>query len=107
MLTIPPLLNTAVLPTIAVAVISAEELQLLLLRQVQLPQLELLIAGHHGSNTATSFDLLFATQPQAVAISVGEDNIYGHPGQDMLERLEHFGCQVYRTDLEGTIVFRR
>ena len=78
-----------------------------LLRQVQLPQLELLIAGHHGSHLATSFDLLFATAPQAVAISVGEDNLYGHPKPEVLERLSRFGCDIYRTDLQGTIVFRR
>ena len=77
-----------------------------LLDKVQLPQLELLVAGHHGSKGATSLDLLLVTHPQAVAISVGADNPYGHPGQELLDRLARFGCQVYRTDLQGTITFR-
>ena len=78
-----------------------------LLQQTQLPKLEILVAGHHGSNNATSFDLLAATQPQAVVISVGENNRYGHPREEMLERVSRFGCKVYRTDQQGTITFRR
>ena len=78
-----------------------------LLKQATLPQLELLIAGHHGSHNATSADLLYATRPKTVAISVGENNRYGHPRQELLDRLSRFGCEVYRTDLQGTIIFRR
>ena len=78
-----------------------------LLAQTQLPKLELLVAGHHGANTATSLELLYATQPEAVAISVSENNLYGHPKQEMLDRVSRFGCAVYRTDQLGTITFRR
>jgi competence protein ComEC len=78
-----------------------------LMKQIKLPKLELLVAGHHGSHNATSFDLLAATQPQAVVISVDANNPYGHPRQEMLDRVSRFGCEVYRTDLQGTIIFRR
>ena len=78
-----------------------------LMKETKLPKLELLIAGHHGSHLATSSDLLIATRPQAVAISVGANNRYGHPRDEMLERLEQFDCRIYRTDLQGTIIFRR
>lgn len=78
-----------------------------LLKQTTLPELELLVAGHHGSHNATSLDLLYATRPKAVAISVGANNRYGHPRPEMLDRLSRFGCEVYRTDLQGTIIFRR
>ena len=78
-----------------------------LMKQTQLPKLEILIAGHHGSHNATSFEFLAETQPQIVVISVGENNPYGHPRQEMLERVSRFGCQVYRTDQHGTIIFRR
>lgn len=77
-----------------------------LLEKTTLPQLEILIAGHHGSGSSTSFELLEATHPQMVAISVGQDNMYGHPSQEMLDRLELFDAQVWRTDLHGTIRFR-
>ena len=80
--------------------------ELELLEHTQLPDIEILVAGHHGSATSTSWELLNATRPEIVLISVGADNRYGHPTQETLDRLELFGCLVYRTDLEGTIIFR-
>lgn len=79
----------------------------MLLRENSLPQVDLLVAGHHGSKTSTSPELLAAVQPWVVAISVGENNGYGHPSPEVLQRLEEFGCAVYRTDQDGTILFRR
>ena len=78
-----------------------------LMKQTALPQLELLVAGHHGSHLSTSLDLLLTTRPQTVVISVGANNPYGHPREEVLDRLHRFGCEIYRTDLEGTIIFRR
>jgi len=80
--------------------------ELALMEHTDLPDLEILIAGHHGSRTSTSWELLNMTRPEIVIISVGEDNHYGHPTWETLERLKLFGCGVYRTDLEGTIIFR-
>ncbi len=77
-----------------------------LLEQADLPELELLVAGHHGAASSTGLPLLAATRPKCVAISVAEDNTYGHPHADVLRRLALFGCEVYRTDERGTIVFR-
>lgn len=77
-----------------------------LMEQTDLPDLEILFAGHHGSRTSTSMQLLYETRPEVVIISVGADNSYGHPTWETLERLELFECEVYRTDLEGTIIFR-
>lgn len=77
-----------------------------LMNTVALPDLEILVAGHHGSKTSTSWELLNATRPEIVLISVGEDNSYGHPSWETLERLNLFDCLVYRTDLEGTLIFR-
>ena len=77
-----------------------------LMNQVDLPDLEIIVAGHHGSRTSTSWDLLNVTRPDVAIISVGADNRYGHPTWETLERLNLFGCGIYRTDLEGTIIFR-
>ncbi len=77
-----------------------------LMDTIDLPDLEILVAGHHGSATSTSWELLNATRPEIVLISVGEDNSYGHPTWETLERLKLFDCLVYRTDLEGTLIFR-
>ena len=77
-----------------------------LLRQIELPQLDVLIVGHHGSKYSTTLQLLEAGKPEIAIISVGE-NSYGHPTQEVLDRLAEFGCEVYRTDQHGTITFRR
>ena len=79
----------------------------MLLREAALPDIDLLIAGHHGSKNSTSEELLQAVRPEVVIISVGKDNPYGHPAEELLERLEAFGCAVFRTDENGTITFRR
>ena len=60
--------------------------------------------GHHGSLTSTSESFLDWTQPEAVIISLGGGNRYGHPHPDVLERLTHRALPTYRTDLHGTIV---
>ena len=78
----------------------------MLLRSAELPRVDLLIAGHHGSKTSTSEELLAAVTPETVIISVGE-NAYGHPSAEVLRRLEEFGCHVCRTDESGTILYRR
>lgn len=80
-----------------------EEVEPLLLAHAQLPDIELLVVGHHGSSTSTTQELLDVVKPDLAAISVGENNSYGHPAQDTLERLAQSGADIYRTDLHGTI----
>lgn len=77
-----------------------------LMESIALPQLELLVVGHHGSGSSTGYPLLSKTRPVYAAISVGEDNLHGHPAADVLSRLELFGTKILRTDLDGTIIFR-
>ena len=80
--------------------------EMLLMHHTQLPQLDVLIAGHHGSNASTTEALLSVTAPETVIISAGRNNPYGHPGKALLDRLEAWGCTVYRTDQMGTIIYR-
>ena len=81
--------------------------ELELLAQTDLPELELLIVGHHGSQYSTSPELLAQTQPDTAIISVSAFNPYGHPNQEVLDRLAQIGCHVYRTDEDGDVIFRR
>ena len=78
----------------------------LLLKTHDLPQVDVLLVGHHGSTTSTSALLLGAVRPKYAFISVGE-NSYGHPAQAVLDRLAAWGCIIYRTDEDGTVIFRR
>lgn len=78
-----------------------------LLRNAAIPDVDVLIAGHHGSKNATCEELLEAVRPEIVCVSAGRDNAFGHPAPELLARLEDFGCTVYRTDLQGDILIRR
>lgn len=73
-----------------------------LLQSAALPDIEVLVAGHHGSNTSTSAALLDALQPEIALISVGY-NHYGLPSEAVLSRLVSYGISVYRTDQWGNI----
>ncbi len=64
---------------------------------------DVLQVGHHGSDTSTSYIFLNEVLPEIGVISVGENNSYGHPGENTLSRLRDAGVDVWRTDLSGTI----
>lgn len=75
----------------------------LLLDYTRLPQLDVLVAGHHGAEDSTTDALLRETRPRITLISVGRQNLYGHPDQQVLDRLKNRGSEIYRTDLDGTV----
>lgn len=79
----------------------------MLLRYHDVPDVDVLIAGHHGAESSACEALLEAVRPETVCISAAEGNIYGHPHKNLLQRLADFGCTVYRTDQNGTILIRR
>jgi len=72
----------------------------------ELPYIDVLIAGHHGAKSSTSLYLLQQLRPKTVVISVGEDNYYGHPDPVIIKRLKNFNCTIWRTDQDGTVMFR-
>ena len=65
---------------------------------------DVLKVGHHGSKSSTSNTLLKAVNPKYAVISVGSDNSYGHPTQEVLDKLSKCNTQIYRTDLQGDII---
>lgn len=67
--------------------------------------IELLLVGHHGSKYSTDPAVLDSLRPSTAVISVG-NNTYGHPTQDVLERLESRSIEVFRTDRDGTVRLR-
>ncbi len=77
-----------------------------LLKTCPLPDIEVLVAGHHGAESSTSSLLLQQTQPEILLISVGE-NSYGHPHEKVLLRARALGMKIYRTDEQGSITLSR
>ena len=65
---------------------------------------DVLKAGHHGSSTSSSDKFLDRVCPSTVVISCGEDNSYGHPHKETIEKLNSRNINYYRTDINGTVV---
>lgn len=66
----------------------------------------ILKVGHHGSDTASGEIFLKALKPRYCVISVGKNNRYGHPKQIVVDRLEKYCVEIYRTDEDGGIEFK-
>lgn len=71
--------------------------------QFALPDIEVLVVGHHGSRYSSTDAFLQQVRPETAIISVG-DNSYGHPTQEAMDRLSRNGAAVYRTDRQGNIL---
>jgi len=65
---------------------------------------DVLHVGHHGSRTSTAQEFLDAVAPSIAVIAVGEGNRYGHPHEEVMERLEAAGLNIYRSDYHGDII---
>ena len=63
----------------------------------------ILKAGHHGSMTSSTQELLDLIKPKYVMIGVGINNKFGHPNDEVIERFENIGAKIYRTDKYGEI----
>lgn len=66
---------------------------------------DVLKVAHHGSSYSSTDVFLDRVKPYYAVISVGKNNIYNHPSNNTLEKLNKRNIKVYRTDLDGTIVF--
>lgn len=65
---------------------------------------DVLKAGHHGSSTSSGEDFVEAVSPEYAVILCGAGNDYGHPHPETTDLLERMGIQIFRTDLDGTVV---
>ena len=76
-----------------------------ILSSCNLPDIEFLKVGHHGSSSSSTDEFIAKLKPDAVAISCGYNNDYGHPHRSVLDTFRENGSVVYRTDKNGTLVF--
>ncbi len=60
--------------------------------------------AHHGSSSSNSLSFLQKLNPTYGIISVGKDNSYKHPHEEVMKRLNNLNIKLYRTDELGTIL---
>ena len=75
-----------------------------ILSKYNLPDIDVLKVGHHGSKTSSSEEFINEINPKYSVISVGKNNRYGHPNKEALDNLND--SKVYRTDQDGSIMFK-
>ena len=75
-----------------------------ILDKYNLPNIDVLKVGHHGSKTSSSKYFINKINPKYSIISVGKNNRYGHPNDSVLENLN--SSKIYRTDQDGSILFK-
>ena len=75
-----------------------------IISKYNLPDIEVLKVGHHGSKTSSSKEFINEINPNYSVISVGKNNRYGHPNKEALDNLKD--SKIYRTDEDGSIMFK-
>lgn len=65
---------------------------------------DILKVAHHGSKSSSIEDFINNVSPQIALIGVGENNLFGHPNNGVIDRLNNYGAQVFRTDKDMEIV---
>ena len=75
-----------------------------ILDKYNLPNIDVLKVGHHGSKTSSSKEFINEINPKYSIISVGKNNRYGHPNKEVLNNLNN--SKIYRTDQDGSIMFK-
>ncbi len=74
-----------------------------LMDRYNLKEIDILKVGHHGSKSSSSKEFIDEVNPKYSIISVGKNNRYGHPNNEVLENLKD--SKIYRTDRDGSIMF--
>lgn len=74
-----------------------------MLRSGEALKSDVYMASHHGSRSSNSWRFLKGVDPEAVVISAGYGNPYGHPVKTVMKRIQRLGADLYRTDLQGDL----
>lgn len=69
-------------------------------------KVDVLKVGHHGSDTSSSKNFLNQIKPEISVIMVGRNNIYNLPKNEIINKLKKVGSDIYRTDIDGTILIK-
>ncbi len=75
-----------------------------ILEKYNVSKIDVLKIGHHGSKTSSDKNFIDEMNPKNSIISVGKNNRYGHPNREVLNNLAN--TKIYRTDQDGSIIFK-
>lgn len=64
---------------------------------------DILKVSHHGSSSSTSDSFLNRVSPKYAVISVGKNNIYDHPNDTIISKLNTYNIDILRTDIQNNI----
>lgn len=76
-----------------------------IINSYDLENVDFLKVAHHGSSSSSSLDFLEEVTPDIAVISCGYKNNYGHPHKSTLDNLKAVNSKVFRTDINGSMVF--
>ncbi|MCI8315074.1 MAG: DNA internalization-related competence protein ComEC/Rec2 [Lachnospiraceae bacterium] len=77
-----------------------------LYQEIEFSGIDIYKAAHHGSKYSNTEELLTCIQPRTVIISCGEDNRYGHPHAEVVERMKQIGSDIIITKNTGAIMIK-
>ena len=82
------------------------EIEKKILKDKKSVKCDILKVGHHGSKTSSSLNFLKECDPSLCVISCGYKNIYQHPNKEVINNLNRLNLNYYRTDIDGTLVYK-
>lgn len=77
-----------------------------ILKNYDIPKIDILKAGHHGSKTSTSEELVKKINPKLALISVGKENKFNHPSKETIDTLKKYNVKVLETKDLGSILLK-
>lgn len=95
--------NFSMLFTGDIEEIAEKEILELYSQNKNLLKANILKVGHHGSKTSSTSEFINVVRPKIAVIGVGKNNKFGHPNEEVLQRLSDLNCKIFRTDLNGEI----
>ena len=75
-----------------------------LIENYNVENIDILKVGHHGSKTSSGKNFIQLIKPKYSIISVGKNNIYNHPNEEVLNNLSN--SLIFRTDINGSVMFK-
>ena len=75
-----------------------------LIKKYNVENIDVLKVGHHGSKTSSGKNFIQVIKPKYSIISVGKNNVYNHPNEEVLNNLSN--SIIFRTDVNGSVMFK-